>query len=115
LARWSLYFQRPQALPDPVAGRSRKAGIHVIKPAGESSPALPWLSLAFSKEMPLKRIQIDFPGLQEDFRKLGLGLMLASSIGALLQNGGFTNALFTLAIGFALWAIGIIRIMEVKP
>jgi hypothetical protein len=65
--------------------------------------------------MPLKRIQIDFPGLQEDFRKLGLGLMLASSIGALLQNGGFTNALFTLAIGFALWAIGIIRIMEVKP
>jgi len=30
LACWSLYFQRPQALPDPVAGRIRKAGIRFI-------------------------------------------------------------------------------------
>jgi len=37
---------RPQALPDPVAGRSRKAGIHFINPLG-SSPrrrrGSPWL------------------------------------------------------------------------
>ncbi len=61
--------------------------------------------------MPLKRVKLESPGLREDLRKLGVGLILAAVVGWLLQNGSF-NALYAVGIGFFLWLSGLIRFEE---
>jgi len=54
---------------------------------------------------------LDLSSLQEDLRKLGVGLALGGIIGWFLQDGNL-NAIFTGTSGIFLWSIGLIRIVR---
>lgn len=59
----------------------------------------------------MRRIRLDLSALQEDFRKLGVGLMLAGLVGWLLQNGSL-NAIYAELAGMLLLFAGIVRAQE---
>jgi len=56
----------------------------------------------------LRRLRLDPSALQEDARKLGVGLILAGLVGWLLQDGSL-NAIYAGTVGIVLVFIGSIR------
>ena len=101
----------PKPLSDPEEGRSLGWDPFHQPRRGESPGAAVASLWRNPEEKPLRRVKLDPSALQEDARKLGVGLMLAGLVGWLLQDGSL-NAIYAGTVGTLLIFIGSIRIVE---